>query len=143
MNGDNTISIAAAVVIALAIARWLFSDTLTTHWIYTKSGAPAVREVYSVDRSSLTVTVMDKWSLGTGLAGGPYTGCAVVDSRNWRCREAGVYASDGHVKEDVLSADMRLREVSGFRWWIARLTHWSYPEEEVTQWSQPGEKKAK
>ena len=48
MKSDDTLTVVIAVVVALAIASWLFSDTLTTHWIHTKSGAPAAPLIYSV-----------------------------------------------------------------------------------------------
>lgn len=127
------VGVLVAVVLAFGIGKWLFfSDTITSYWIYTRSGAPLGREVYSVDRSSLTVTHMDKWSYGPSLViTGPYRNCAVLDSKNWSCDKEGIEAVDGSVKGSVLDSDTRVRKVSWIRWWFARLTHWSTPEEET------------
>jgi hypothetical protein len=131
-DGNLTdVGVLIAVVLAIGIGKWLFfSNTVTSYWLYTKSGAPAAREVYSVDRSSLTVTVLDRWSNGTLWISGPERDCVIIDSENWRCGQAETLALDGHVKEQILSTDPRLREVSWFRWWIARLTHWSEAPED-------------
>lgn len=126
------VGVLIAVVLALGIGKWLFfSDTVTSYWIYTRSGAPLDREVYSVDRSSLTVSHMDKWSNGRPLITGPSKNCAVLDSNNWSCSDAGIEAVDGSVKGSVLDSDPRARKVSWIRWWFARLTHWPKPDEET------------
>jgi hypothetical protein len=128
----TSLGVLIAVVLALGIGKWLFfSDTVTAYWIYTQSGAPAAREVYSVDRPSLTVAVLSKWSNGLNWLNGPYRKCVVIDSNNWRCEDGGLEAEDGRVKGSVLDSDTRVSKVSWFRWRFARLTHWSKPEEET------------
>ena len=129
----TSVGVLIAVVLALGIGKWLFfSNTVTSYWIYTRSAAPAAREVYSVDRPSLTVVVLNKWTTGRGWLNGPYRKCTVIDSDNWFCEDGGLEAEDGRVKGSVLDSDTRVSKVSWIRWWFARLTHWSKPPEEET-----------
>ncbi len=125
MNTNNVTEggILVAIILGILIAKWLLAETITTYWTYTASGFPAVRETYSVDRASGTVNVLEQW-VGGGHLVYMHKDCAIFDAKNWDCANVELWASDGKVKEAILSTDPRAREVSWWRWWLARLTHW-------------------
>jgi hypothetical protein len=127
---DLIVAIVLAIVFALGFLRWLSNETITTYWTYTGSGYPAARETYSVNRASATVNALEQWQ---GNFVSPHKDCAIFDARNWSCAGAELWATDGKVREAILSTDPRLREVSWFRWWLARLTHWGQPPEDAAK----------
>jgi hypothetical protein len=132
MNNDKVplTGILIAIVLGIGIAKWLFAETLTTYWVYTGSGFPAARETYLVDRASRTVNMLQQWQ-GSAVYG--HADCVIFDAKNWSCPDAELWAQDGKVREAILSTDPRLHEVSRFRWWFARVTHWGHgPEDEST-----------
>jgi hypothetical protein len=128
MKRNDSLDIVFAIVLALIIAKWWFSETVTTHWIYTGSSYPAARETYSVDRTSATVNLLQQWQGGSFV----YTNkdCVIFDAKNWSCAGAELWANEGKVREEILSSDPRLREVSWLRWWLARLIHWGRAPED-------------
>jgi hypothetical protein len=125
---QNNLNLMVVIVVALIVARWLFTETVTTYWVYTASGYPAARETYSVDRPSGTVNMLQQWQ-GSFVYG--HKDCVIFDAKNWSCPGAELWANDGKVREAVLSGDPRLHEVSRLRRWFAHLAHWGQAPEDA------------